>query len=74
MKAQVAAKSTTTKIPPPKATAATMVLKSQVQAIHIWRHHSETYYQQPLICQQIHIMADRLTSYEAFELKINQVR
>ena len=74
MKAQVAAKSTTTKIPPPKATAATMVLKSQVQAIHIWCHHSGTYYKQTLICQQIHIMADRLTSYEAFELKINQVR
>ena len=49
MKAQVAAKSTTTKIPPPKATAATMILKSQVQAIHIWRHHSGTYYQQHLI-------------------------
>ena len=74
MKAEVAAKSTTTKTPPPKATAATMVLKSQVQAIHIWRHHSGTYYKQPLICQQIHIMADRLTSYEAFELKINHVR
>ena len=49
MKAEVAAKSTTTKTPPPKATAATMILKSQVQAIHIWRHHSGTYYQQHLI-------------------------
>ena len=74
MKAKVAAKSTTTKIPPPKATVSTMVLKSQVQAIHIWHHHSGTYYQQPLIWQQIHIMGDRLTSYEAFELKINRLR
>ena len=49
MKAQVAAKFTTTKIPPPKATAATIILKSQVQIIYIWRHHNGTYYQQPLI-------------------------
>ena len=49
MKAQVATKSTTTKIAPPKATAATMILKSQVQAIHIWCHHSGTHYQQHLI-------------------------
>ena len=61
MKAQVATKSTTTKIAPPKATAATMILKSQVQAIHIWCHQSGTHYQQHLIWQQIHIMGDRLS-------------
>ena len=43
-----------------------MILKSQVQTIHIWRHHNGIYYQQPLIRQQTHIMGDQLTSYQTF--------
>ena len=37
----------TTAIPLLQTTAAIMILKPQDQRIHIWHHHSETYYQQP---------------------------
>ena len=43
-----------------------MILKFHVQTIHIWRHHSRTYYQQPLIQQQILIMKDRIKAYQAW--------
>ena len=56
-------------IPLPQTTAAIMILKPQYQRIHIWRHHSGTYYQQPLIQQQLLIMGNRLTSFQAFPLK-----
>ena len=39
-----------------------MIVKSLVQTIDIWREHSETYNQQPLIQQQVLIMGDQLTS------------
>ena len=60
-------KTTTTAIRLLQTTTA-MILKFQDQRIHIWRHHSGTYYQQPLIQQQILIMGDRLMSYQAFQL------
>ena len=63
-----------TAIPLLETTAAIMVLKSQDQIIHIWHHHSGTYYQQTLIQQQVLIMGDQLTSYQAFQLKSNYVR
>ena len=61
-------KTTTNAIPLLQTTTVIMILKFQDQRIHIWRHHSGIYYQQPLIQQQILIMGDRLTSYQAFQL------
>ena len=63
-----------TAIPLLQTTAVIMIPKSQIQRIHKWRHHSGTYYQQPLIQRKALIMQGRLTSYQAFQLRINHVR
>ena len=68
-------KTKTTAIPLLQTTAVIiMILKSQDQRIHIWCHHSGTYYRKPLIQQQLLIMGDQLMSYQAFQLKSNYVR
>ena len=70
----IATNITTTAIALLQTTAAIMILESQDQRIHIWRHHSGSYYQQPLMQQQLQIMGDRLRPYQAFQLKSNYVR
>ena len=70
----IATNITTTAIALLQTTAAIMILKSQDQRIHIWRHHSGIYYQQPLIQQQLQIMGDRFTSFQKYQLKSNYVR
>ena len=53
-----------------------MILKFQDQRIHIWRHHSGTFYQQPLMKQKILIMEDRINLIPSIsiEKQLPQVR